>query len=599
MILMVFLLALRAQVVKAVGTGLLTIPKSEDGRTDNVKSVTEADLKAIGIDKDTKIMAVVHTNDTHGRLLADDYNGIMGFAKVGAVVADLREKLNGNVVVLDAGDALHGLPVATISKGKAVVDVFNTIGYDGMTFGNHDYNYGYQRGLELQKEMKFPVLVANVVDAEGKPVYTPSTIKEVDGVKIGIFGLTTPETAYKSHPKNTEGLTIQDPVEVAKKMVAELEGKVDVIVALTHLGYQEGDYSSDKLAKAVDGIDLIVDGHSHTLLENGALVNDTMIVQANEHDKYLGVTYLTVAKDGKVSIMPTLLSTEAVSSYTDNKAVTDLLAEVVKTNAELTADVCGTTDVELVGERSVVRTGESNLGNLLTTAMLEASGAEIAFTNGGGIRASIAPGEINKGDIIEVLPFGNQLVLINVTGENMVKALEFGVSKYPEANGGFPHVAGITFKFDPEQPVGSRVFDVMVGGQPIDLAKTYKVATNDFLAAGGDGYEMLTDTDPNEYDALDEVLFDYIKANGVAKAVADGRVATGTKATEPTQPTEPVEPTEPAQPTEEVTYVVVAGDVLWRIAQKYNTTYQALAEYNKIANPYLIFVGQIIKIPAK
>ena len=507
-------------------------------------SVSALTVDGVEMPDDGVNIAIVHTNDTHGRIEGDDSS--IGFAKIASKVEELRGISGLNVMVLDAGDTLHGLPIASVSKGDAVVEILNKIGYDAMTFGNHDFNYGAPRAKELAGKLTGKALVANVTeDATGSPYFDQCMTKDIGGKKIGIFGLATPETKYKSHPKNTEGLTIEDPVETAKKIVAALKAEgAEVIIALTHLGYKEGEYTSDKLADQVEGIDLIIDGHSHTALENGVKVKNTTIAQTGEYDKNLGVVYLSIKADGTKDIKPTLIPAEKMKDTAENAEVQALIDKIKADNDTLLSEKAGETKVDLDGEREHVRTGETNLGNLITEAMLDrAEGTEIAFTNGGGIRASIPAGQITKKSIVTVLPFGNQLVAIKVKGENMVKALELGVSKYPEANGGFPHIAGMTFKFDPKQPAGSRVFDVMVGGKPIDPNKVYKVATNDFLAAGGDGYTMLTDTDPIEYEALDEVLFNYIKKNGVEKAaVADGRV---TAAEMPVAPPEAAEPEKP------------------------------------------------------
>lgn len=514
-------------------------------------------VEGVELPDDGVNIAIVHTNDTHGRLLAAD--GIIGFAKIAQKIEDLRAISGLNVMAMDAGDTTHGLPIASISKGEAVINVLNEIGYDAMTYGNHDFNYGSSRAKELATKFNGKALVANVTeDASGAPYFDQYFVKDVSGKKIGVFGMTTPETKYKSHPKNTEGLTIEDPVATAKKMVEALKAEgADYIIALTHLGYQEGDDTSDNLAKNVEGIDLIIDGHSHTVLPNGQKVNNTYIAQTGEYDKNLGIVYINIKDDGTKTTTPTLLSAEDMANVDENPEVKALLDTIATDNEALLAEEVGKTDVDLDGEREHVRTGETNLGNLIAESMLDgAEGAEIAFTNGGGIRASIPAGTITKKNVLEVLPFGNQLVSIKVSGENIVKALEFGVRLYPEANGGFPHIAGMTFKFDPNQPEGSRVYDVMVGGKPIDLKKIYTVATNDFLAAGGDGYEMLTDTDPVEYKSLDEVLADYIKANGVEEAVTDGRVTVAAKpAVEEPKPEEP----KPEKPEEVKPEVIVAN----------------------------------------
>ncbi len=241
----------------------------------------------------------------------------------------------------------------------------------------------------------------------------------------------------------------------------------------------------------------------------------------------------------------------------------------------------------MVGEREVVRAGESNLGNLATDAMLDITGADVAMTNGGGIRASIPAGEITKGNVLEVFPFGNYIVVLELTGEEILNALEHGVDTYPELAGKFPHVAGMTYKIDPSKEAGNRIVELLVDGEPIELDKSYTLATNDFMAVGGDGYTMFEDAPiVGEFEGLDEALIKYIEKIGVVEYEVEGRITAIEEV--------PVE--EVVEETEEVgvadTYIVKVGDVLWKIAEKYGLTWERLAEFNKLQNPHLIFPNQ-------
>lgn len=572
---------LRAKMVSVINQGILTLPLSADGRTPNVKSLTEADLtKAL-----ENLITIVHTNDTHARIKDN-----VGFAKIATKVKELRKNLPG-LLVLDAGDTFHGQTIATINKGESIVDVMNAIGYDAMVPGNHDFNYGQDRLVELKGMAKFPILSANIVKADGTTLLEPYTIKEVNGVKIGIFGLSTPETSYKTHPDNVKGLTFKNPIETAKAMVAELKDKTDIIIALSHLGLDgSSEFTSEMVAQQVSGIDIIVDGHSHTVLNEGKKVNDTLIVQTGEYDNNLGTVNFTY-KDGKINIINAkLFNKDDLGSIAADAELLEVVKDVEEENKKVTEVVVGKTDVKLLGERDNVRTGETNLGNLITEAMLKVTGADIAFTNGGGIRASIDVGDITKGEVITVLPFGNYVVVKEVKGSDILAALELGVKDYPKASGGFPHIAGMTFKFDPAKASGSRVFEVKINGVLLDKNKTYKMATNDFTAAGGDNYTMFK-LYPilGEYDALDVVLADYIQKYGTANIKVDGRVQATAQTAVVTEP----------QPTGKVIeYIVKPGDVLWRIAQKYGLTYKQIGEYNKLKNFNLIHVGQKLLIPA-
>ncbi|MGL6174616.1 MAG: 5'-nucleotidase C-terminal domain-containing protein, partial [Cellulosilyticaceae bacterium] len=518
---------LRNIAVKAVNDGTIKIPTSADGRTENVKAVTEADLIEAGLHpKYTGYMAVVHTNDTHSRVEESSTEG-MGLARVATHIATLRARYGtDSVLALDAGDTLHGIPLITTTKGKAATKIFNLMGYDAMTAGNHDFNYGYERLLELDGMLNFPVISANVVKVDGKELLTPYIIKEVSGKKVGIFGLSTPETAYKTHPDNVKGLDFKDPIQVAKDMVAQLEGQTDMIIALSHLGLDEGSgVTSDQVAKQVNGIDLIVDGHSHTTLTHGKKVNDTMIVQTGEYDKNVGQVNIYIKKDGKFDIVPTLLDKQDAKGLEQKIEIVDLVKTLKTEFDAITAEVVGKTDVKLEGTRELVRAGETNMGNLITNALLYSTGADVALTNGGGIRASIEAGNITKKDVITVLPFGNTGAVIEVTGQEIVDALENGVKDYPKARGAFAHVAGMSYIFDPSKEAGNRVVEVLVGGKVINLTATYKLATNDFIAAGGDEYTMFGDNKViGEYSALDEIVIKYLQDKGTKDTEVKGRV---------------------------------------------------------------------------
>lgn len=598
---------LRDTIIELVKAGKIELPTSADGRTPNVKSLNVYELIKEGKIPQDKLeksgidympLTIVHTNDTHARVEEGTYDG-MGFAKIATKVKELR-KNNANVLVLDAGDTFHGQTIASLVRGESIVKVMNTIGYDAMVPGNHDFNYGQERLVELSKETDFPIIASNVIKEDGTTLLRPYVIKEISGLKVGIFGLATPETTYKTHPKNVEGLTFKDPVAVAKEMVAELKDKSDIIIALTHLGLDESSLdTSAKVAEEVKGIDLIVDGHSHTTLPEGKRINGTLIVQTGEYDKNLGIVDM-IYEDGKIEASASLFTKEEAAELEADEDVISVVADIKAENEKITSVVVGNTDIQLDGEREHVRTGETNLGNLITTAMLKATGADIALTNGGGIRASIEQGEITKGEVITVLPFGNYVVEKEIKGSDVLAALENGISSYPETKGAFPHVAGITFKFDPEKEAGKRLVEVKVGGKVIDPDKTYKMATNDFLAAGGDEYEMLADGKVlGEYPGLDEILIEYIQEYGTEDAKVEGRIKVYEPETKIDAPESKPEPKIEAPEPKVDTYVVKEGDVLWRIAKKLGLTWQRLGEYNKLKNPNIIFPGQKLLIPAQ
>lgn len=477
--------------------------------------------------EEQKVITILHTNDVHGNAEEDEKGGKLGFAKLKTFV-DSKE----NVILVDAGDMTHGTTFATISSGVSMIDLMNKVGYKAMTPGNHDYNYGKEGLDKLAKAANFPILQANIVDSSGNRTLEANTIIEVDGVNVGIFGLATPETKTKSNPKNTEGLTFVDYIKVATEQVAELKEKgADVIVALVHLGLDaSSDERSDVLAEKVEGIDLIIDGHSHTELPEGKVVNGTLIAQSAYHLTNVGEVTITFEGGKVVSKAASLNSYEELKGLEGNAEIEKAIEEVEESNKPFLERVVGKTEVELDGVRENVRGGETNLGNLLTDAMIDVSGADVAITNGGGIRSSIDAGEITMGEILQAFPFTNYPVVLELKGSEILEALEFGVDSAPEVVGKFPHVGGMTFKYDVNQPAGERVFDVKVGEEDLDLNKTYKLVTNDFMAVGGDGYEMFKKGKKiSEYPLLSEVLAKYIEGKETVNPKVEGRVTVGEK----------------------------------------------------------------------
>ncbi|WP_253944772.1 5'-nucleotidase C-terminal domain-containing protein [Paenibacillus sp. NEAU-GSW1] len=565
-----------------------------------------------------KHITLLHTNDMHARA-AENTNGEMGFAKLSGIIDSYRTA-NPNTLLLDAGDAVHGTTFATLVKGESVVQVMNKMGYDVAVPGNHEYNYGYERLLELEAKMNYPLLSANTrVTKNNSLLYKPYVIKEVDGVKIGIFGLTTPETAYKTHPKNVEGLTFTDPAKEAQTIVDELEDQTDIIVALGHIGQDESsDDTSFKILKAVSGIDVFVDGHSHTVLEEGKVAdNGTLLVSAGEYTKYLGVVDLWFDKGKVVKKQATLIDQKEAADIKPNADIAALVADIQKSQETLLSQEVGTAAVKLEGTRELVRASETNLGNLVADAIRDAAGADVALTNGGGIRASIDEGTITKGEVITVLPFGNQIVTLKVAGADIKAALENGVSDYPNPKGAFPQVSGLAFKIDAAKPAGERVHSVTIGGKPLDDKKTYLLATNDFMAAGGDEYTMLGKyPQAGMYGSLDEALIRYIEKLGKANSKVEGRITAAPTPDAPVVKPEPeVKPkpepkpetgpkpepkpeTKPKPESKPSVYIVKKGDTLWAIAKKFGTTWQTLRDLNGIKNPDLIYPGQVIKLPA-
>ena len=494
---------------------------------------------------------ILHTNDVHG--------AIDGYAKA-AALKKTYEDMGAYVLLMDAGDFIQGDPTVSTSEGATAVELMNMAGYDVAAPGNHEFDYGYANLKDLAGKAEFPIVAANVLYG-GKTAFTDNvTFTAPDGTKIGVFGLDTPETSTKAHPAKIKGVTFladDDLVACAQEQVNELEAEgCDIIVCLGHLGIDDestGNRSID-LLEEVDGVDLFIDGHSHSDLNDvleavgeDGLVNGTLLTSTGTKFESIGVV---VISDGVMQAINIPTSDIVVKP---DKTVADRAAAIQKEIDDEYGAAFAKTEVELNGVKAEVRTGETNLGNLITDALVWGAAeagtkVDAAVTNGGGIRASIAKGGITKKDVNTVLPFGNTLSIVKVTGTELLEALEASTYCTPETIGGFPHVSGIVFTVDTGKPYdqgeqypGStyyapksiqRVTIQSVGGKAFDPKATYTIATNDFLAAGGDTYYAFKTASVN-YDLgapMDEVVMDYIteELDGVVTAeeygAAEGRI---------------------------------------------------------------------------
>ena len=494
-------------------------------------------------------IVILHTNDVHG--------AISGYAKV-AALKDAYEARGAYVLLMDAGDFIQGDPTVSTSEGATAVELMNLAGYDVVSLGNHEFDYGYQNLKDLEADADFAIVDANVL-YNGRVAFEDNLVFTApDGTKIGVFGLDTPETATKAHPAKIQGVTFlagEDLYDCAQEQVDALTAEgCEYIICLGHLGIDDesaGNRSID-LLENVDGIDVFIDGHSHSTradlldaTDGTGMVGNTMVTSTGTKLESIGV--VTIDAEGVITT-----STTPVADLTAEDA--DVAARAAAIQKEIDDEygtVFAKTEVALNGEREPGnRTEETNLGDLITDALVwgaEREGTEVdaAVTNGGGIRASIAAGDITKKDINTVLPFGNTLSIVQVTGAELLEALEASTYCTPTSIGGFPQVSGIEFTVDTtkaydqgEQYPGStyygpksiqRVTIETVGGEPFDANATYTIATNDFMAAGGDTYYAFAAASVN-YDlgiAMDEVVMDYIteELKGTVTAEAYGEPA--------------------------------------------------------------------------
>ncbi|MCE5257205.1 MAG: bifunctional metallophosphatase/5'-nucleotidase [Spirochaetaceae bacterium] len=462
---------------------------------------------------DVKI-TILHTNDVHARIVESKTE--VGYARVvSAFNAALAE--NPNTVLVDAGDTFHGLPIANIDQGASVVSLMNQVGYSFMTTGNHDYNYGFDRLMELQKMANFKILAANVYK-DGKRVFTPYEIREIGGVRVAFFGLATPETAYKTDPKNIQGVYFSDPIVEAKSVIYDLIGQYDVLVCISHIGIDKSsDPTSIQIAEAVPQIDVMIDGHSHSTYEDIQKQNDTntLITSTGAYGSGLGVVDIVLGPDKKIKSKSARTITVANSPELKvDEKVSGMIKDLSKAQDAILLKVAGKTAVALEGKREIVRTQQSNLGTLLANAMIYVTGADISLMNGGGIRDSIPAGDITFKQIYTVQPFGNYIQTGKFKGSELDAILENGVGKLPAADGRFPHLAGWTYTLDATKPAGDRVSNILIGGVPVDPDKEYTFATLNFEFNGGDGYSMLVGHAQNDFPSDAEVFVKYVQYLG-------------------------------------------------------------------------------------
>lgn len=428
---------------------------------------------------------ILHVNDFHGFAEpykpqgSDELRG--GIAWLGAEAGELRREKPS--ILLAAGDMISGNTWANLFHGEPVIELMNLMGFDAMTVGNHEFDYGVDILRQRISDARFPVLGANV---KGLVLLNPYVIKELAGVRMAILGVVTEDTPVTTHPRNVQGLKFEPVFETVRKYLPGLRRQADIIIVLSHIGFP-----ADRiLAQQVPGIDIIVGGHSHTRVDKPLTVGKTIIVQAWEHGKALGVLDLTV-EDGKITGYNGRLVDIRPGMCEPDRAV-QALVDKYRKKADASLDgPAGRTEVDLDGEN--VRKRETNLGDLIADIVRGSARADAAIVNGGEIRTGIKKGVIRVRDIYSVLPFDSYVVAVILSGKQIIEALEHGVSTVVSGSGAFPQVSGISFSYDRSAQPGKRIREAGIGGKPIDPGKEYTVATNDFLAAGGDGYTVFAD----------------------------------------------------------------------------------------------------------
>ncbi len=461
-------------------------------------------------------LVVLHTNDHHGSIEAK--NNVGGLAARSTYINEVRSA-HPDVLLIDAGDINTGSAVSNMFKAEPDIEAYNLMGYQAVTLGNHEFDSDL---ATLEKQMAladFPFLAANVKKADGSYLAQPYVVIDYDGYRVGVFGLTTNRSLTIASPDKS--LTFINEIEAGKEMVDRLRNyeKADIVIALTHIGMveeAEGQVTSQKLAAAVPGIDLIVDGHSHSYVEQPVVVNDTPIVSANEWGKYVGTGIFTI-KDGKVESFTweaQPINTETETMFAPDPAIVALLAPYIdEANASLKQVVATAAEKFEFGDR-LSRKKEIALGDLVsdgTVWYVKSKGVDVdfAFQNGGNIRTELPAGDITKEQIATVLPFDNYIYVLSLKGSDIIALFDF-IATVPQGAGGFPQMskeARYTVNYNT-----GKIENLTIGGKPVDPDKIYKVATNDYLAEGGDGYEVLkrsVDT-YNTSMTLRDAIIDYV-----------------------------------------------------------------------------------------
>ncbi|WLE00176.1 5'-nucleotidase C-terminal domain-containing protein [Agrobacterium leguminum] len=617
---------------------------------------------------------ILHINDFHSRIesinkfdstCSAEEEGknecFGGAARLLTAINQTRDALKAqgkNVLLLNAGDNFQGSLFYTTYKGTVEAEVLNAMKFDAMTVGNHEFDDSEDGLAGFLDKVQFPVVTANVVATAASKIgdrVKPSIVLEVGGQKIGIVGAVANDTAELATPG--PNITIAEDVAKISEQVQKLkQDGVDKIIALTHVGYPR---DLEFIAKIPD-VDVVVGGHTHTLLSNTdqkaegpypTLVDNpggykVPVVQAGQYSKYLGDLKVVFDDSGVVKESkgdPILID----SSFKPDEATLKRIDELKAPIEALKSKVVGSSEGPIEGDRKVCRVKECSMGNLVadaTLARVKDQGVTIAFANSGGLRSSIDAGDVSMGEVLTVLPFQNTVATFQLKGEDIRAALENGVSQIDDGAGRFMQVSGLKYSFDRSKPAGGRVVSVEVkegdAFVPLDPAKTYIVAANNYVRTGGDGFKVFATKAINAYDFgpnLEEAVAAYITANSPYKPYTDGRIsevtpagyvapakpaapapaatapapaatpapaapaATAPAATAPAA-TAPATTTPAAAATAASKYVVEKGDSLWKIAaEKYGdgALWSRIAKANTLKHPNHIEIGEELELPAQ
>ncbi len=442
-------------------------------------------------------LCIIHINDLHGYLLPyEDRNlapppeKVGGGAYIAARIKELKKAYKDSYILLDAGDIAQGTPISNEFRGEPVIEFMNAVGIEATTLGNHEFDWGQDTLKKMLSQEKFPCICANVLDSTtGKLasfIREPYHIFTVQGVQIGIIGIASPATPKMSFEYNIKGLRFEDPDKILPGYIRELREKgVQLVGILSHCGI-EGD---KKMAEQISGIDFIIGGHTHKAIIDPLKVNNTIIVSAGAYGMYVGALALTVDRpSGKIL------------SYTDKNELYPIIDSQIAPDPEVASlvekyylrlkpimeEVIAQSKDEITKSPAPGR-GDSPIGNVITDFLRTSSKTDVFFFNAGGLRAPLPKGPITRDDIYKVLPFDDFIVTMELTGQEILDTITQGVS-----GSKIIQVSGITFSFYPSRSGKDRIAEVKVGNAPLDLSKTYRVGTINYLSRGGDGYDTFT-----------------------------------------------------------------------------------------------------------
>ena len=443
-------------------------------------------LVETGKEGDNVSFVILHSNDTHC-YYGDDGN--LGLSTLKSL--EERYIASGDTVfAVDAGDFLQGNSYGTVTMGEASVTMMNTIGYDVGVPGNHDFDFTFSVLLERAADLNYPLICANLIyGSTGESVFPEYIVLEKGDVRLGFFGLLTPDTVTSTRDGNMEDAVVTDPVEASRDMVSLLSSMdVDYIVAIGHVGLLRSySITSDEICSLVPGIDIFIDGHSHTEMEDGKVCDgsidliesDTLIASTGAYCHSFGE--ITVTDSGKMTAK--LYRGEALP----NPEVEAVLSDIEMKVQDLLSEHVAESQVTFSGDRELNRTRETPLANLVADSVRKYAGTDVAIVNGGSVRAGLVPGEITLKTIYDIVPFQNTVVTMNLKGQKLYDLMEYSYSHLGVMHGGFVQISGMTVHYDSTKDVSSRVVSIEIDGKEIDRDGDYSLATYDFVADGGDG----------------------------------------------------------------------------------------------------------------